>query len=501
MISFTRYVDITSGVGAGAGVRLRDLIARLFTTSLRLPPASFAEFDTAADVGAYFGTTSPEYKRAVKYFGFINKNIAKPNKISFARYVDTAVAPRVFGTAQHATLANLKLIVAGTLDLTLGGTTTNLTAISFAAAVDLAGVAALLQTKIQAYVAGGLMWTAATVTFDPATNSFNIVGGQTVAGDVSINFATAGSIGTAMGWNNTSAIFADGAIAQSALDAFTTSFLANNNFATFGFIPTLVETDIEAIILANKALNNEFLGIFRAPDIATMQAWYAMWAGIGGCGFVLAPIADEYPDLLPMSIAASTDYNKRNSVQNYMFQQDGTTPTVTSNEDANAADAVRLNYVGRTMRNGQNIDFFQRGVLLGLPTDPVDMNVYVNEIWLKDLLGSEIMRLLLALARVSANATGRSQLIAVLMANIGKASFNGTISVGKPLDITQQLFVSQQTGDSLAWYQVQSIGFWLDCNISSYVTVDSRTEWKATYTLIYSKDDAIRKVEGSHVLI
>ena len=27
------------------------------------------------------------------------------------------------------------------------------------------------------------------------------------------------------------------------------------------------------------------------------------------------------------------------------------------------------------------------------------------------------------------------------------------------------------------------------------------TEWKAVYTLIYSKDDAIRKVEGSHVLI
>jgi hypothetical protein len=37
--------------------------------------------------------------------------------------------------------------------------------------------------------------------------------------------------------------------------------------------------------------------------------------------------------------------------------------------------------------------------------------------------------------------------------------------------------------------------------MQSYVTVDGRTEWKAVYTLIYSKDDTVRKVEGSHVLI
>jgi hypothetical protein len=37
-------------------------------------------------------------------------------------------------------------IVAGTLNLTLGGFTTNLTALNFSAAVDMAGVATILQT-------------------------------------------------------------------------------------------------------------------------------------------------------------------------------------------------------------------------------------------------------------------------------------------------------------------------------------------------------------------
>ena len=61
--------------------------------------------------------------------------------------------------------------------------------------------------------------------------------------------------------------------------------------------------------------------------------------------------------------------------------------------------------------------------------------------------------------------------------------------------------IGQLTGDENAWQQVARIGYWLDCVLQSYVTTDSRTEWKAVYTLIYSKDDAIRKVEGSHVLI
>jgi hypothetical protein len=36
--------------------------------------------DNATDVGTYFGTTSPEYLRAVFYFGFISKLITAPKK-------------------------------------------------------------------------------------------------------------------------------------------------------------------------------------------------------------------------------------------------------------------------------------------------------------------------------------------------------------------------------------------------------------------------------------
>jgi len=37
--------------------------------------------------------------------------------------------------------------------------------------------------------------------------------------------------------------------------------------------------------------------------------------------------------------------------------------------------------------------------------------------------------------------------------------------------------------------------------IKSITTADGRNEWKATYILIYAKDDVVRKIEGTHTLI
>lgn len=89
-ISFKKYIDITSGVGGGAGVRDRDLITRIFSSNSLIPANSFLELDSADDVANYFGSNSEEYKRATFYFGWVSKNISRPKKISFARFVEKA---------------------------------------------------------------------------------------------------------------------------------------------------------------------------------------------------------------------------------------------------------------------------------------------------------------------------------------------------------------------------------------------------------------------------
>ena len=500
MISFRRYIDIVSGVGGGAAVRARDLILRLFTNSPRVPVDSVVEMENAADVATYFGIGSAEYLRAAFYFGFISKLITAPKRIAFARWADVASAARIFGSTATRTASQFTGITTGSFSLTLGGFTFDVTGLNFSSATTLSNIATTLQTAIQAKVAGGAIWTGATVTYNATAQRFELVGGATGAAAVATGVAGTGvDVRALLGWDAT-AVFSPGAAVEEPLAAFVRSAEANDNFGSFAFVQTLTLTQIAAVAQQNDTYNVKFM--YTVPCVAAdAVALYGALSGLSGVAATLAPLATEYPELLPSAILASTEYARRNSVQNYMFQQATLTPSVTTNSQADTLDANRVNYYGRTQTAGQFLDFYQRGVMMGLPADPVDMNVYANEMWLKDAVGAEVMGLLLSASRVPANSAGRGQMLAVLQSVIERATFNGTISVGKPLTVQQKLYIGNLTGDDQAWQQVYRLGYWLDGVMQSFVTVDGRTEWKFVYTLIYSKDDAIRKVEGSHVLI
>ncbi len=200
--SFTRYIDITSGVGAANAVPQRQLIARLFTDNPLLPPQSYIEFDTALEVGSYFGTTSNEYFRALYYFSFISKNITSPQTISFARWVDTAQAAMIFGLAGGQSYATYSSISSGSLGLTIAGVHNNLSSLDFTGAVNLAGVASVIQAAIQAETGSGAQWTGATVVYSAANGgSFIFTSGSAVTATISVQAGVGGTdISALIGW-------------------------------------------------------------------------------------------------------------------------------------------------------------------------------------------------------------------------------------------------------------------------------------------------------------
>lgn len=500
-ISIRRYVDITSGVGAGASVRRRELVTRVFTVNPLVPTAAMVEFTSADDVAAYFGSTSEEYSRAAFYFAWVSKNIRRAKKIGFARWVDAAVAPVAYGVKGAQSLAGWQAISAGAFSLTLEADTLAVSGLDFSAAASLSDVAAVIQTGIRAAGTGDL-WDLATVAWDATAARFILTGGETGAAAIAITAGISGDIASRAGWL-AGAIVSAGSGAETITDTLAASAEADNNFGAFLFTNSAALTMDEVVEAATwNATHNvmyQFHARVAAADAAT---WSAAVLGLAGCGLTLAsPVAGEYPEMVPGMILAATDYSARNAVQNYMFQQFGLTPSVTTNTGADAYDPLRVNYYGRTQTAGQTIDFYQRGVLMGGATAPVDMNTFANEQWLKDAAASAILTLLLALAKVSANASGRAQLMTILQSVVAEALANGAISVGKDLTTTQKLYIAEITGDPDAWRQVQSIGYWLDVVMQSYTTTDSRIEWKAVYTLVYSKDDTIRSVDGTHVLI
>lgn len=503
-ISMSRYVDITSGIGAGANVGVRNLGALIITGNTLVPSGKFLSFASAAAVGTYFGTASEEYLRSVFYFGWVSKSISSPQQLSFWFWNnDTATADKIFGAPATYALSTFTSISAGQLDLTMGGFTHTLTGINLSAAGSLAAVAADIQTAIQAFSGGGAAWTAATVTYDSTRGCFDLTSGNTGVDTISVTAAGSNDLAGPLGWLSANAILSNGTAAQLIADNLIQLLTVTNNFGSFLYTTGLALNlaNIQAAAAWNNALNPNIQFLYTIAVSATnASAWSTALLTTGGCTLTLAPLSSEYPEMVPAMILAATDYTKRGTAQNYMFQQFNLTPSVMDDADANTYDAILVNYYGQTQTAGQLISFYQRGVMFGTSTQPADQNIYANELWFKDAAAASIMTLLLALNQVPANAQGRSQVLAVLQTIINQALLNGTISVGKTLSTTQQLYITNATGDSNAWKQVQNIGYWVDAQVVSFV-VNSMTEYKIVYTLIYAKDDIVRFVQGTDILI
>ena len=655
-ISLNRYVNIKSTVGAGTVVPTKLLVCRMFTGSNILPPETFIQFSSAADVGTYFGLTSEEYYRALFYFAWVSKTQDSAPAIQFARIANVDSAPQLFSAPQTQTLVGWKSITDGAFTLTIAGTSNLVSGLYFSTISSFTDVAQIIQDAIVALYSEqdsatlassitvtGIASTAAlsigmvvtgvgipagttiatiasgtsvtlsqaatitgvsTLTFSLASNamyvdstvvfnnnSYVFTGGVTGAATISVSPPASGTdiSGIAyLGWvpmetypngvfsqaiYDTSATWVNGVVAESITTALTNSQAASNNFGSFLFLNNLnfnlAQVQEAAIWNAASNQNNSYL--YSIPVIAAnVSTWAAGLSTTPGCtmtltatsfslsatltnasvavtsvvpstqglqvgmpvtgagiqaGTVVASIPTnstmtlslpatisatesltfstvQFPEQCPVMIEAATDYTQNNAVQNYMFQvfDPYLTPLVTSDSTSIAYDLLSVNYYGQTQTAGSQFNFYQRGLMFGTSSTPSDQNTYVNEIWLKDSIGSSLLALQLNLTQLAANTQGRSQVLLAIQGVINQALLNGVISVGKTLTTQQQIYVGSVTNDKNAWYQVQNDGYWIDCVVQPIPMV-TPTQYEAVYTLVYSKDDVIRFIAGSDILI
>lgn len=505
-ISIKKYVDITSGVGGGATVKERELILRLFTKDAKVPAGVVMEFTDINDVATTFGTASEEYKRAVPYFSFVSKMMTKAKKLSFAHYSDasTAASPAIVGGTALTTIATWQAITDGAVRIEVGQSDYLLSGIDFTSAAALADVATAIQTKLRASLGG------ATVTYDSLSQKFNasFVGHDVPAAVSVIAAGTGTDIADNLGWTTAKGmVTSPGSNATTILDYVIEADEISDNYGTFDFCGDALDLDTHKSIAAWNASQNVKYMYLVPTTKANWQTWYDELITYSGCGLTIANDANtEYDDQIPGIILGATDYNQRNASQNYMFQQiPGITPKVDSNTEANEIDATRVNYYGRTKNAGQAIDFYQNGYLCGTSTDPLQMNVYANEMWFKSAATAVLMTGLLSLPIIPATEEGRTIVISLLNggddAPIPRALFNGTIKAEKDLTVTQKAYVTQVTGDPLAWHQVQSIGYWLDADVQQETQTNGTIKYIIDYTLVYSKADAVNKITGRDILI
>lgn len=500
-ISQSKYVSITSGVGGASAASRKDLGLRLLTQNALFPTNTVFEFTSAADVGNFAGTQSTEYKLAQAYFGRVSKSATIPNIISYVYAPFIATACSILSTGALAELTTYTAITAGSMIISMGGTSYTLSGLDFSGATSYADVAEVIQTAIRANTSGGALYTAASVIFDAELQAFKLTGG--VTGDNVITYATAAGSGTdvssVIGWDSAAEpILSDGVTAEDTATILNNMVELSDNFGSFAFIGlTLDASNIAEIGAWNSAQNYDYMfcGDVTATNYAAVIEEAKKYEGM--C-INYQPYADELPAyLMPATILASTNYNKVNGTVNYMYQQfPAQAVTVDTNALANTLDPLFINYNGQTQKAGSKIELYQDGFL----SDGTDAAVYANEIWLKDAMKTEILNLEIASEKIPANDDGIAAVLGVLQAVAGEALNNGTISPGKDLTNTQKAYITQLTGDNTAWQTIELNGYIINIELKMQV-VNGANKYIAEYTLIYSKGDSIRKVEGTHILI
>lgn len=491
-ISIERYVSITSGVAGAQAVAQRELVGLRFSTDPKVPVGSHVVVANADDALDYFGASSDEYKFAVQYFGYTSPAPAsKPEKLRFAAHVDVARPARIYGEDVATTLGELQAITAGELTITLTGVTQTISAIDLSAQISFAGIVSELTTKISAVFPGS------SVDFDALSGTFNLITGSIGTADISVESTALSEL---LGWD-AGAILSPGSAVLSPVESLQAAEQVTDSFGSFSFGATLTTSEIVEVATYNASLNLKYMCL-QSVTTATAQAVSAAVLGIPSVGLVLNATAGQYKEALPQAIMAATNYSRRNATVNYMFRQLGAlTADVTTDAGANLYDGLRVNYYGETANAGQKIAFFQRGFLCGGATDALDMNVHANEQWLKAYLTARLLSLQLSLGKIPANNEGRGYVLAQVTDAANLAKFNGTIITGKTLTTAQQIAVTQMTGDAEAWRDVQINGYWADAAVVERTGEAGVTEYVIQYTLVYSKNDVVRKIQGSHNLI
>lgn len=505
-IPISKYVAITSAVANTDSAARKELILRVLTTNPLFAANTVYEFTSAADVSAFAGALSGEAKLATEYFGWISKKATQAKKISFMRYSFEALAPYMYSTKALTPLATLKAITDGSMVINLGGTAFTINNVDLSAITSYADVATALQTAIRTNTDGGTLWTSATVEYQAANNSFILTGGET--GENSINYALAGTSGTdlssLLGWDKAGApILSTGTAAQTVTDVLNKTIDISTNFLTVGFMSASdAFANLDTVGGWIDAQNNQYRfvfdlgasnyteGIETASKYTGMTAHYNINYGIEG----------ENPAWLMSAILpATTNYNSVNAVKNYMYQEFPQQPVAVGNNDGTlyqTLDNLCINYNGQTQKSGRNLAFYQDG----FNADGTDTAIYDNEAWLKDAIATDVLNSFLALDFVSADDDGRAIITGILSNICDEALNNHVFSKGKELTNTQKAYITQVTGDENGWLDVQNNGYWFVIDLTTEAR-DKSTINVANYTLIYLKNDVIRKVVGSNILI
>lgn len=479
-LPFSKFVPISAKVQSPVFAIEKKHMLLAMTSPLIGTNTPYIEFSGASaltNFRAMFGTNLPEYLIVQRYFSFISKTGNAPEKLIVARWYKTAAASFVMGDVPTMTVAQLKAINDGTFNLTLDGTTHEITA-NLASANSYSEMAGIIQTAIQSNTADAAFATA-TVVFNTITGGFIITSGTTGA-DATAAAVTAGTTGTDIseGLGLIDATISQGVNAETFAEFCDRIFSVNTSGYSITTAETLTVDEIQAAVawlqgsVGGQTISSAVRLVFNITDKATAKTLQSTLKELSYTGYVVGyDPKNEFVAGLSCAIAATTDYEVANGAVNFNFQPAvGYTPITTVDKVvdyqvgqtnlslAEELDALCISYVYSVGFGTQQQVLYGMGLMQGAYGTE---DVQVNEAALEKDLQTAVMNGFVAVNKFALQGAAATGAISTLIdPTFKKYQTNGTIAYDGTLSDTDKIAVFNATGNPDAAASIEANGYY-----------------------------------------
>lgn len=491
-IPASQIVKINPRVIQASGTDL-VLNGMFLTTNSLIPAGGVMGFSTADDVAEFFGSASEEYRVASVYFAGYKNSFKKPRQVFFGSRVNAAAAAWLRGAKYIGTLAQLQAVTAGTLDLSINGTSIALTALDFSSATSLSGCATVLQTALAAKLA------STTCAFSSQTGAFQITSPTT--GEAStITYAEEGTLATLLGLTQAKgATLSQGSDALDVADNMRSIRGVTENWATFTFLYSATDDEILDLSAWASAQGVEYLFVCWSTDanlknqVDTTSIAYKLKEATAGATTLI--FGDQVYAAFIMGTAASIDWDRTQGAITFAFKSlDGLVPTIDNATEATTLLGKKCNLYGTYATRNDDFVFLYDSNMFG---DYNFIDPFINAIWFNNALQVAIMNGLSMSPRVPYNEDGYTQIRSWCQDPINRARRNGVIDPGLNLSEAQKTELIREAGLDIT-SNLQTDGYYLQ-------VIDGGPQVRTTrdtpsVSLWYSYAGSVQRVELASTL-
>ena len=353
-VPVSRIVNVTVLVAAAAPAAPTFSRGLCVGSSARLPVYDRLRlYDDILGVGADFQTSDEEYKFAQVYFG----QSPKPKELMIGRRLLAATSGTLRSGVHSVTLTDFTAVTHGGFDISLDGTNHPISALDLHTAVNLPGVAAIIQTALNAALTGTTCAYDGTnfVVTSPTTGATSAVGYASAPSTVTTPVQT--DLSTLLGLSvAASATRAQGAAIETVTDSLNALARVDGSWYGFHLTKEVTDDDKEAASLwAETTSKFHFCTSSDAPILdATSTTDLASFLKGAQYTHTLLQYSstNDYAAASAMARGLQVNFDQINSTIVLMFKQEpGVTPENLTATQYSTLDAKNVNYLA-TVSNG-----------------------------------------------------------------------------------------------------------------------------------------------------